>query len=123
MALMANAWAASSHHVALLTTASAATDFYPLDPRVTRVGLGISAPSRNKLSVLRYVIQVVRKLRAELRRQSPDVVVSFLETMNVLVLLAGTRLGVPIVVGERTDPRMHNLGIIWRVLRRITYPR
>lgn len=122
MSVLANAWAGTGHRVTLITTASTASDFYPLDSRIKRIGLDLPAPSRNKISGLRFVGRAVSGLRAHLRLEKPDVVISFLDSMNVLTLIAAMRLGTPVIVAERSDPRMNALGLVWRTARRITYP-
>ena len=42
MSTMANYWAASGWHVALVTLDPTSTDFFPVDPRIQRIGLGVS---------------------------------------------------------------------------------
>ena len=61
-------------------------------------------------------------LRRQCVRSDPSIVVSFLDTINVLVLLALFGTGIPVVVSERVDWRRHLLGWRWRVLRRLLYP-
>src|SRR6201999_3504497 len=51
------------------------------------------------------------------------VVVSFLDTTNVMTLAATRRLGVPVLVEEHTDPSQKRLPLPWRLLRRLLYPR
>src|SRR5262249_14145715 len=45
-----------------------------------------------------------------------------MDTTNVLVLLAARALGAPVIIAERTDPLLHDIGPIWEMLRRWTYP-
>src|SRR5690606_27812500 len=51
-----------------------------------------------------------------------DRVVSFIDRMNILTLLACRGLNLPVLICERTDPRHHPIGRIWNFLRRRTYP-
>ena len=96
--------------------------FYPLHERVRRVPIDVLAPSRGVVEAVGANLRRVRRLRAAIRRSRADVVLSFLDSVNVLTLLATRGLGVPVVVAERSDPRHYPIGRGWDVLRRCTYP-
>jgi len=49
-------------------------------------------------------------------------VLGFMDSTNVLCLLACLGLGIPVLATEHTDPRRHRIGIVWSTLRRLTYP-
>ncbi|MGV8038523.1 MAG: glycosyltransferase family 4 protein [Thermoanaerobaculaceae bacterium] len=49
----------------------------------------------------------VRWLRRRLAALAPDGVVSFIEVANVITLLAARGLGLPVLVAERSNPRLH----------------
>ncbi len=124
MSIMANYWAARGEKVTLITLASEATDFYTLHPEVRRVALGATAVSRHPWEALGNNLRWLKRLRREIRASEPDAVISFIDSMNVLALLAGLSLRKPVVVSVRTDPRMsHYVGRIWSALRRLLYPR
>lgn len=120
MARMANYWAARGHRVHLLTLA-AGDPFYDLDPRIRHQRLGLTGRSANALEGLRRNIRRMMALRCAICQSRPDVVVSFMDRMNVLTLLATRRLGIPIVVSERTDVPSQNLGAAWTSLRCLAY--
>ncbi len=46
---------------------------------------------------------------------------SFVDNTNVLTLLATRRLAVPVIVSERIDPSLYDVGCAWRVLRDVMY--
>jgi GalNAc-alpha-(1->4)-GalNAc-alpha-(1->3)-diNAcBac-PP-undecaprenol alpha-1,4-N-acetyl-D-galactosaminyltransferase len=48
-------------------------------------------------------------------------VISFVDRLNVLVLLATMGLGLEVIVSERIDPRYHDCGHFWSLMRRVTY--
>ena len=123
MAAMANYWAGNDHEVSLITIAPVGDDFYPLLPRVRRIGLGMLGNSRTIVDAGRNNFHRVKLLRQELRASRPDTVISFLDTANVLTLLASAGLGLPVIVCEQIDPRQHRIGRVWEMLRRILYPR
>jgi glycosyltransferase involved in cell wall biosynthesis len=119
---LANEWAAE-HEVTIVTLDSVETDFYLLDERIDRVALGVLRPSH---SIFQYLVgnaDRVRLLRRTIRSLQADAVVSFIDKMNVLVIVAAQGLDVPVVVSERSDPMRHDIGRFASFLRRLTYPR
>lgn len=123
MAWMASQWAEMGHAVTLITLDSAGTDRYSVDARVTRVGLDQMSESRNKLQGLWRNATRLRVLRRAINKANGDYIVSFTDKMNVLILIACLGLSQRVIVCERIDPRHHNIGGMWSMLRRITYPK
>lgn len=111
----------SRHEVTLVTLEGATEGEYTLDGRVTRIALGVSGHSNGVLEAVRANVRRLASLRRAIRGSRPDVVVSFIHRMNVMTLLAcfGTRI--PVIISERSDPRMAPLGRAWRVLRWLVY--
>jgi glycosyltransferase involved in cell wall biosynthesis len=64
----------------------------------------------------------LRILRGEIRSSRPDAVISFLNTTNVLALMATMGTKIPVLISERCDPGMDRIPAGWRLLRRLTYP-
>jgi GalNAc-alpha-(1->4)-GalNAc-alpha-(1->3)-diNAcBac-PP-undecaprenol alpha-1,4-N-acetyl-D-galactosaminyltransferase len=122
MSVMANYWAAKGWNITLITLDSVSNDFYELDPRVERVGLAVMGESQNDFRAIMNNIYRILRLRHAIRESTPDVVVSFVDRMNVLTLLATRGLGLEVVVCERTDPSHHEFGRHWSWLCRVTYP-
>ncbi len=60
-------------------------------------------------------------MRKEIRASSPDVVISFIDTTNVLTLLASVGLRIPVIVSERSHPDQHPIGSAWTRLRSLLY--
>ncbi len=120
---LATHWAGRGHAVTLITLAPTGSDFYPVAPDVRRVGLDLLAPSTWIGQALRRGVRRVSRLRRALRDAQPDVIVGLVDQTNVLMLVAGAGLGVPIVVSERVDPRHYAIGWIWSALRRVFYRR
>jgi GalNAc-alpha-(1->4)-GalNAc-alpha-(1->3)-diNAcBac-PP-undecaprenol alpha-1,4-N-acetyl-D-galactosaminyltransferase len=63
-----------------------------------------------------------RRIRDEIARIDADVVVSFMDTMNVAVTVALRGSAKPVVISERVDPAHHPLPAWKQVMRRIVYP-
>ncbi len=123
MSLLSNSWVQEGHAVTLVTLDRTENDFYRLDPRVQRVGLDLLRPSSSAWRGLRNNLHRVRVVRRQIAACRPDVVVSFITEMNVLTLVAGVGLRVPIVVSERVHPPCSDTPVHWAVLRRLLYRR
>lgn len=120
-ATLANAWVDRGDAVTLVPTfLGAPASFYTLDSRVQLL------PLASRMSLVERLLKplgkrrAIRRLAQELR---PDVIVSFLTNVNVVVLLATRGLGIPVLVSERTNPVYSDevQGVLAR-LRSKTYP-
>ncbi len=124
MATMANYWAGEGREVILLTLDDGSTPpFYPLDPRVLHRRLAAANQSRGVVARAWHLARRVHALRAAIREARPDVVISFMSSVNMLALLAATGLGVPVIVSERVDPRAARRGPLREAARRFLYRR
>jgi glycosyltransferase involved in cell wall biosynthesis len=123
LALLAGALAARDHEVWLVTLTDTGQDFFPLDPRVRRVGLGLTGDSPTLLRGLSANARRLRALRRVVAAVAPHAVVSFMTSMNVLAILACARLPVRVIVSERVDPAAHREARIWVALRSTLYQR
>jgi GalNAc-alpha-(1->4)-GalNAc-alpha-(1->3)-diNAcBac-PP-undecaprenol alpha-1,4-N-acetyl-D-galactosaminyltransferase len=123
MSMLANHWTEHGRDVTLITLAAVDTDFYALHPGVRRVGLGLIGSSSHPAAAMKSNLRRLRRLRREIKRSQPNVVVSFLDQTNVLALAASRGSGTPVIACEHTDPRQHELGPAWRLLRSLLYPR
>ncbi len=121
MALLANRWAELGHTVTLITLDSANNDRYQLAAGVKRVGLDLMSVSPTKLQGLWSNVTRIHALRRAICVARGDAVISFTETINILVLLACVRTDNRVIACERTDPRCHPMGRLWSFLRRQTY--
>lgn len=121
MSIMANYWTKNGIIIELLTLDSTDSDFYELDPSVLRLGLAVSKESSNPWQAINNNINRLKKLRAAIKSSTPDVVISFMDKMNVLTLLATRGLGLKIIIMEHTNPESHHISFAWRALRRLSY--
>ena len=121
---LANAWQRAGHAVTVIgLTDGDQPPFYPLDAQVSLEWLAVARTSRHLLEAVTDNIGRVRALRAALRRARPDLVVSFLTSVNVLVLLATLGRAVPTIVSERIHPALKPLPPAWQWLRKRLYAR
>lgn len=123
MSLMADHWADAGHQVTLITLDAGNGDTYRVSKNVRTVRLAVTRPSESTWQAVRNNLRRVIRLRRAIRESRPDHVVSFVDTTNVLVLLATIGLRVGVIVAERIDPARHPIGPVWSWLRRRTYPR
>lgn len=123
LALLANGLAGRGHAVTVLTFEPAeAKPFYTLDPRILVRNLDLAAPSRGVVDALQRNLRRIRVLKRACAEARPDTVLSFMDTTNILVLLAaGSRW--PVVVSERVHPAHYDIGPVWGLLRKLAYPR
>jgi GalNAc-alpha-(1->4)-GalNAc-alpha-(1->3)-diNAcBac-PP-undecaprenol alpha-1,4-N-acetyl-D-galactosaminyltransferase len=122
-AMMANFWADQGRDVALITLDDVENDAIAVGSKVQRIGLGMLKPSNGVLTAIAANYKRVRRLRRVIQDAAPNIVVSLTDRMNVVTILACTKIGVPVVACERTDPRHHKIGRLWERLRRWSYPK
>lgn len=124
ISVLAGAWAERGEQVTLITFDDAEAPAYPLHPRVVLKSLSVPNKfARNPFHALYRNVRRIRLLRRLIRQSGPDAVISFLDFPNIVTLLASRGLGVPVIVSERANPAYDDLKMIWRILRRLTYPR
>ena len=121
---LANAWAEKGHDVSLITLSEPQTPpFYALDPRIQLMQINqTAAENLPLLSRLRNIIRRIIALRRTLKALKPDIIISFVDIINMTTLLSSRGLKIPVIVSERTDPAYHNLPSLYQKLRRICYP-
>ncbi len=120
---LANHWVSKKHTVSLITFSSPdAKPFYFLDPRINLLQLGRPNPKRSLFIRITSMISRIFYLRKNLQRLNPDVVVSFIDLINIIVLLVSRGLNIPIIISERIDPHHHSIPTVYTWLRLKTYP-
>jgi GalNAc-alpha-(1->4)-GalNAc-alpha-(1->3)-diNAcBac-PP-undecaprenol alpha-1,4-N-acetyl-D-galactosaminyltransferase len=121
MSELATRWSLE-HNVHLITWSSVDSDTYQVPEGVQRHGLGLLRPSSNPLMGILANWQRVRALRHCLKSIQPNFLLSFCDQMNILTLQASRGLGVPRWISEHSNPARQNLGLLWEVWRKQTYP-
>ena len=119
---LANAWAEKGWQAGVLTLSAQCSDHYGLPPSVTRIALDLMWDSRSIWQSIAGNLRRSGALRKAVRGFDPDAVLSFVEQTNVRLLAAMLGSGVPVIVSERTDPRQHEVGRAWRLVRLLLYP-
>ena len=98
-----------------IVTMTDAESFYALDERVKITGLGQSVNRKNKLTLLCSMaiggIKTFFALKRMLREEKPDVVLSFLQSANMMAIILKMLGGkFRLVVSERCDPAERGFG-------------
>jgi len=122
LATLANYLARRGCDVRVLTwSGPEVADVHALDGNVRRLHLGVAAHG-GRLGALWFCIRCVRSLRARLRAERVDIVVSFIAAANVLTLLAALGQGLRVVVSERVHPAVDaTVSMPFRLMRSLTY--
>jgi len=120
---LANYWIARNHEVAVITwEPDSAHDAYQTDSRIHRFDLDLSIESKRLHGRLLSNMKRALRLRQTVRKWTPHVVLSFMDSTNVICILALVGLRIPVVVSERSDPQRNAITpLAWRVLRRWLY--
>ena len=119
---LANHWARNGYKVSLVTLAPAGSlPFYPLDQRVDLHQLNKSGAEPSAGKRLKKLVARIYCLRKLLKVLNPDIIISFMDMVNLTVLLSCFNLKIPVIVSERTHPAYHRLPALYSVLRKILY--
>jgi GalNAc-alpha-(1->4)-GalNAc-alpha-(1->3)-diNAcBac-PP-undecaprenol alpha-1,4-N-acetyl-D-galactosaminyltransferase len=119
--LLAGEWAAAGHRVTVITLLPESADAYPLPAGVERLSLGYERRDQEIWKRAALNAQMVRALEQTFERVAADVLVSFVDQINVLTLLA-SRGRWPVIPSERSAPEHCTPTRPIRVLRRVAYP-
>ncbi len=123
IAMLASQLAARNHVVTLVTLDNGDKERHDVDERVQRIRLGVMRPSHHALDRLLNTAKRLAAIRRSIKKIAPHVVLSFCDQTNISVLAATRRLGIPVVISERSDPSQQKLGRVWEQARRSLYPR
>jgi len=112
----------SGRKVTLVTLSGRDPDVYTFPTGIQRECIEIRRVNRSLLYTIRYFSGCILATRRKLRDLEPDVVVSFIDLINVWTLLClfGTRI--PVIVSERIHPAYNVISRAWRLARRLAYP-
>jgi glycosyltransferase involved in cell wall biosynthesis len=113
---------AHRHEVMLMTWEAPDTpSFYPLPESANVVRADLLGPGAGGAR-RRKVLARFANMRGQIKAFRPDVVLSFVDTMNLYAILSCLGTGVPVVVSERVDPAQHAIGAAKSMARRLLYP-
>ena len=120
---LANSWASAGIDVTVITFQGPDKDAFKLEPRIRRMTIGGSKPSRNFIGGLIANSRRIVLLRGALRSCPAATILAFVGSTNILTILAALGLGQRLVISERNDPARQSLGRPWDLLRKMLYRR
>lgn len=106
LSVVASGLAARGHDVSVLTfDAPGGRSFYPMDPRIRRIALGVGPTDRR--TGWKDFRARLSALRRAAREEAPDAAVGFMHSMFVPLAFATVGLGVPLVASEHIVPEYY----------------
>lgn len=113
---MSNYWVKKGWDISIVTIGAikGQKDFYPLDSSIKRVDLSVK-PSKFKINIP----ILLWKIRRFIKKDKPDVVISFITQSNIIVLSALIGVKVKKIISDRADPYKEQVGFF---LKRVIYP-
>lgn len=118
---LASHWAQKGHEVTVITLESVEADFYPLHDDVRRVVIE-NIPRGGKLAAPLRLVRRAQSLRKTITALQPDIVISFMVTMNIIAVLACIGTKIPVIISERNNPRLQKIGMLPSLVRAMLYP-
>lgn len=118
LGLLANDWVNQGHDITI-----AANDinevFYPINSQINILDIGVQHKGITK--GITANIARIQKIKQTITDTDPDIIISFMTTMNIKVTLASKLAKKPIIISERTSfDAMKSRA--WRTLRKVIYP-
>lgn len=122
MCFLADSWVQRGDRVAIATFDPTSSDFYSLDPRVTRHVLSANLrEGQGRRSAITRNWTRILQLRKLVAQSNPDVLLAFITDANIRATLAAIGLPVNVVICERNDPSLQSHGFWWDAMRRVLY--
>jgi GalNAc-alpha-(1->4)-GalNAc-alpha-(1->3)-diNAcBac-PP-undecaprenol alpha-1,4-N-acetyl-D-galactosaminyltransferase len=124
MSVFSNELTKRGHKVSIITVSDAKPgSFFTLDPGIVLNKYKILGKFQNPLFKLLYFPISILKIRKAILSTKPDLVVSYVDILNVMTILSLTGSNIPVIATEHFSPGIRKIGSIWDYLRIITYKR
>jgi GalNAc-alpha-(1->4)-GalNAc-alpha-(1->3)-diNAcBac-PP-undecaprenol alpha-1,4-N-acetyl-D-galactosaminyltransferase len=126
MSIIANYWAAKGWKITILTFDDGSqAPFYDLDHRIDVRPLAIESQDGAKISLfsIKDNLGRIQILKQAIVASRPDVVISFVNTTNMLTLLACWGLNLRTIVCEHVHPDSNQLNKVNKLLQKSIYRR
>jgi Glycosyltransferase len=114
---LANHFTEENHNVEIISV-SEEPSFYNLNEKVNHVKLGIKY--YGFLKKINF-INTIKSLYLNLRKTKPDVLVSFIDKNNLMAIVVGKMLNIPVIISERSNPEKYSYGIVLTYLLKLLY--
>ena len=122
LSMIANYFSSKGYDVSIITFDSPSQKpFFALSEKVNIFQTDMLDISITFASKIRNFLRRVITIRRLIKQLKPDIVISFMDRVNVITLIATRFLKIPVIVCERSDPVLCYPGRFWNILRIITY--
>jgi GalNAc-alpha-(1->4)-GalNAc-alpha-(1->3)-diNAcBac-PP-undecaprenol alpha-1,4-N-acetyl-D-galactosaminyltransferase len=122
MSIIANYWATKGWQITILTFDDGSKPpFYDLDQGIAIRSLGIENHDRDRVVPVGNSLHRIKTLRQAIVASQPKVVISFVNTTNIMTLVACWGLKVATIVSEHVHPMFGQLSMTDRLLQKLTY--
>ena len=119
---LANRLAGDGYKIQILTLSAPSEPAFFVDSQIKVTHLGLLSNSPSGLQSIAASVRRIRALRRNIRSIQPTRIVSFMDRMNILVLLSTLGLRIPVIVSERSHPSKNAASWALKISRRILYP-
>jgi GalNAc-alpha-(1->4)-GalNAc-alpha-(1->3)-diNAcBac-PP-undecaprenol alpha-1,4-N-acetyl-D-galactosaminyltransferase len=124
LTLLANELCEQGWSVTLLTFDSGCEPvFFALHSHIQHSPLSLMREQGNCWKAIKVHFLRPWVLRRAIRRSRPDAVISFIDLMNILTLVATIGLKIPVIISERAHPVYTQIWKFWSLLRERVYNR
>jgi GalNAc-alpha-(1->4)-GalNAc-alpha-(1->3)-diNAcBac-PP-undecaprenol alpha-1,4-N-acetyl-D-galactosaminyltransferase len=97
--------------------------FYPLNKTINLIQVNQISEGNNIILRICKLLKRILVLRKTLKKTKPDIIISFMDVINVTTLISSINLKTPVVVSERIDPNFHLIPFLYKKLRLFLYPK
>ncbi len=124
LTLLANELCKKGWSVTLLTFDSGREPpFFELHSQIRHLHLSLMREQGSWWKAVKVHLMRPWILRRTIRKSRPDAVISFIDLMNILTLVATIGLNIPVIISERGNPEFSLMGKFWILLRQRVYRR
>ncbi len=118
---LANQLIKEDYQIVVATEWQGDNEFF-LEKEVVRSHVGLRECDKSKGRVIKILL-CIRYLRGFLKREKPDVIVSFAHKANYRALLATVGMKLPVIISIRTDPVGHYDSLMDKIQIPLLFPR
>ncbi len=117
LCILANSLANNGHEVNIISfSRSSDKPAYKLDSKICIFAINRLINTNNYYEAIKNNIITLLRTRKCICKIKPDIIISFIYEINVLVLLSTYNLNYPIIISERVAPFQHKRKWPWRFL-------
>jgi GalNAc-alpha-(1->4)-GalNAc-alpha-(1->3)-diNAcBac-PP-undecaprenol alpha-1,4-N-acetyl-D-galactosaminyltransferase len=122
MSIIANYWTRKGWQITIITFDDGSKQpFYDLDQRIAIRSIGIENHDGDRAVPVGNSLHRIKTLRQAIVASQPKVVISFVNTTNIMTLVACWGLKVSTIVSEHVHPMFGQLNMADRLLQKLTY--